>query len=354
MGKKIALSVFLVAIVLAISIVILRWSGRLVVMSADGSRDYDTLLMMADGVPDGAIVLLTPGIYETEKCVRFKKSINLIGFDSNKTLIASKDSGCVVQFGPSGFYRLWGVGVIHVGSRPADVVFVTGGKISFYNCQFRGAETGYKDIRRAGLSIIGKTTGTVRGCNSHHNNQAGFLLREGVKVTLVDNLCSDNLVMGIGFFGSSKGKAKRNTCRYNGESGIVVAGVAKPILVGNTVTDNLLAGILYDIAGSGEARRNICSNNGVFGIVVLNFGKPRLFRNECVSNQIGVAYWSMAGGEAEGNRLVGNKIAVGVFLSSRPELTKNICEENELEDIWIRDEARATLINNECRVRDES
>src|SRR3989344_5545821 len=104
-------------------------------MSADGSGDYETLSMMAGVVSDGAVVILTPGTYEVERCVRFKKSVSLIGFDSGKTLITSKDSGCVVQFGPAGYYRLWGVGVIHVGSRPADVVFVTGGRISFYNCQ---------------------------------------------------------------------------------------------------------------------------------------------------------------------------------------------------------------------------
>lgn len=251
---------------------------ELIRLEPDGSGDYASLEEAVAAAAPGATILLAPGSYHLVDPFDIRQAIHLMGAGMDQTEIVSEAMGYVIRLAGSGPVIVEGITFRHRGPSPSEgVVRVPGGEISFSNSRFSGESEG-----TPGLVLLGRTTGTVQGCEFVQNGGYGIVLEDWVNVTLRDNIYSENGFGGIGYFEQSGGVAMRNECTDN-PVGILISDKAQPTLEGNVCADNIEAGIAFINRSGGQARSNQCWGNGV-GIYVEETADPVLEDNDCHDN----------------------------------------------------------------------
>jgi len=298
-------------------------------LEADGSGDYTTLYEAIGAAAEGATIILGPGAYELAEPLAIGKSLRLIGYATDDTVIFCSAGDFVVRFYSLGSFGAENLTLRHDGDEPADVVQAASGAVDFRRVAFGGAV--WDEVGRlggVGLNLYGNASGKVRECWMHGNELYGILLSEQAHPTLEDNTVSDNDNGGISYWDDSGGTARRNYCADNGYYGIAVNGDARPTLEDNDCRKNVYSGIAYFDRAGGVARGNECVANGRYGILVGGEADPTLEDNLLGDNQsTGLYYYGNAGGSARGNTCSGN-FDYGIYLDddASPALEDNECE----------------------------
>ncbi len=255
-------------------------------VAVDGSGDYLMLEEAVAAAAPRATITLGPGSYRLVMGLEIGTSMALIGAGMDETEIVSGAPGHVINFSGSGSFEAEGITFRHDGEQMADVVVVDDGIGNFLGCRFTGAVYEEGKGNRAGLRFRGSSRGTVENCEASGNDNTGILVEQQAQPELSGNICSDNVVVGIG----------------------------------------------YMDLGSGLASENECTGNRI-GIGVAVEAKPTLERNRCNDNDYGIAYVENGGGKGYGNECSRNKIGITVGASSTAELYDNTCRGNTEEDI---------------------
>jgi parallel beta-helix repeat protein len=316
-------------------------------LEADGSGDYASLEEAVRNAPHQATIRLGTGTYNLSRRLNVRRSLRLVGAGMDETEIVSTAEGYAIRFTGDGPFGASDLTISHVGGSAGDVVVVRGGEISFERCRLSGAIAAYEYEDRAGLWILGETTGRVRDCTIERNDTMGIYVTGTAHPTLEGNRVTDNSVVGIGYCCSSGGTAQGNQVSGS-EVGIGLTGEAAPTLEGNTCSSNASAGILYTNAAAGTARQNECTENEV-GIGVWNESQPMLEANNCNDNSTsGIVYAADAGGTAGANQCLRNQMGIVVGDRARPTLEGNTCNENGLVGISFSDSGGGIASNNIC------
>jgi len=253
-------------------------------LEADGSGDYPSLEEAVQNAPEGATIALGPGTYRLQGPLSIVRPVRLVGVGMAETEIVSDAGGHVVRFEGEGTFAAEGITFRYDGEEAADVVVATGGEVVFVRCRFTGAVGGAAGELRAGLRLQGDAGGLVRECAAVENDNTGILVDDQAWPTLEENVCSDNVGVGVAYVDQAGGVARWNECRGNGLGGILAAGLAQPTLEENVCNDNGNAGIAYFEGASGTARQNECGSNGRYGIYVTWTAAPDLLDNNCYDN----------------------------------------------------------------------
>jgi parallel beta-helix repeat protein len=255
-------------------------------VAVDGSGDYPTLEMAVAAVQPGGTITLGPGEYRLIVGLEINKSMTLVGAGMNDTEIVSGAPGHVVKFLGSGSFTAKGITFRHDGKQAADVVVIRQGRGDFSNCRFTGAVYEEGEGNRAGLRFKGSSRGMVVDSVMSENDNSGILVEQQAQPELRRNICSDNVMVGIGYMDVARGVASENEC------------------TGNAI-----------------------------GIGLAVEARPRLEMNRCNDNEYGIAYLENSGGESYGNECLRNKIGIAVGGSSTVQLGENDCRDNSEEDI---------------------
>ena len=348
-------------------------------LTTDGSGDYPDLEAAIAKAEAGETITLEAGTYRLDETLEINKSITLTGSGMEETLIVSNAAGAVLHFSGEGTYSLEGITVQHDGDTPAHAVLVDNGEIDFFNCRFNGSK-GVSSDPKAGLTIRGNATGTVKDCQVNNNMNAGILLAGNSNIVLEGNTCENNLGVGIVYQENAGGTARSNVCTGNGEAGFYLDSNGEPLLEGNQCSQNgneevlgngimvrgkailkdnicnanKYAGIAFGGSATGVATKNECSGNGLFGIYLEGEAAPTLEENTCNQNGTdnqgsGIAYFNNSGGTAKGNTLKENK-QDGIFVGSEaaPELIENLCNANTSFGINYRGTQGGSASKNMC------
>jgi hypothetical protein len=293
-----------------------------------GGGDYATLADAIRNAPPGTRIVLEAGLYILEEAITVDRPLTLEGAGRDQTIITSSVAEHVLKFKGSGPFSATEITFRHQGEQPADVVVVLGGEIGFRWCTFAGAvfseAAGYGGN---GLVLGGSTVGNIEDCRAAGNQQAGILLLDQARSSIMYSFMEHNGSCGIGYYGQATGYAGNNKITQNTLYGICVNDAAMPVLEVNTCRHNEQGGIAYFGQTGGEARGNDCSLNGHSGISILGQARPLLESNDCFANgQADIAYYENAGGTAGANR----------------------CSTDSPHGLYVGDSAKPTLANNQC------
>jgi parallel beta-helix repeat protein len=250
-------------------------------VAVDGNGDYATLEEAVAAAQPRATITLGPGVYRLVMGLEIDKSMKLIGAGMDETEIVSGAPGHVINFFGSGSFVAEGITFRHDGEQVADVVVIDQGRGDFSRCRFLGAIYQEGQGNRAGLRYRGSSRGTVEDSLILENDNSGILVENGAQPELRRNICSDNVMVGIGYMDLAQGVASENECTRNA-IGIAVAVEARPTLERNRCNDNEY-GIAYLDDGGGESYGNECSRNRV-GILVGGTSNVQLGENDCREN----------------------------------------------------------------------
>jgi parallel beta-helix repeat protein len=255
-------------------------------VAVDGSGDYSTLEEALAAAQPRATITLGPGEYRLIRGLEIDTSLTLIGAGMDGTEIVSGWPGHVVKFTGSGSFAAEGITFRHDGRQAADVVVIDQGSADFSKCRFTGAVYEEGEGNRAGLRFKGSSRGTVEDSVISENDNSGILVEQQAKPELKRNVCSNNVMVGIGYMDLARGVASENEC------------------TGNAI-----------------------------GIAVAVEARPTLENNKCNENDYGIAYLENGGGESYGNECLRNKIGIVVGPSSTAQLGDNDCRDNSEENI---------------------
>ena len=95
-----------------------------------------------------------------------------------ETEIVSSAPGYAIRFTGDGPFGLADLTVSRIGDQPGDVVVVRGGEMEFERCRITGAVAEYEYEERAGLWIMGNTSGMAKDCSVELNDSIGIYVTE--------------------------------------------------------------------------------------------------------------------------------------------------------------------------------
>ena len=314
-----------------------------------------------DALPAESTILLEPGTYLLTEPLDVGKPLRLVGAGMDETEVVYEAEGYTVRFSGDGPFIVEDITFRHEGTAVADVVVVQGGEVAFTRCRFTEAVWVEEEDEngRAGLHLLGDTTGIVQDCEVVENEFGGILIGDRSRPTLEGNVCTNNKRGGIVYSGYAGGVARQNDCSHNEWHGIAVEERAQPTLEENVCTDNEQSGIRYAGSAGGVARLNEFSRNGLSGIIVTDEAQPTLEQNVCNKNgEYGIIYYSWysgafylgnPGGVARQNECSNNKLS-GIIITgpSQPTLEGNVCSGNEQVGIYYYDLSGGVARQNEC------
>lgn len=294
----------------------------------DGSGRYASLQEAVDAVPPGSTIVLEAGTYHLTQPLDVYRALKLLGVGMDQTEVISDAGGYVVHFAGPGPFAAQNVTFRHEGEVAADVLVVQGGEVDLRSCRFAGAWRASGEAARAGLRLLGQTSGLVEDCEFVDNASIGIWLADRAQPTLVRGLFTGNEMVGIAYQGDAGGMARHNECMGSRVAGIQVEGQAQPTLEENSCVGNG-SGIVYLDEAGGTARGNECLVNGSSGISVGNQAGPVLEENLVNSNQYGIVFAGSEGGVARRNQISENTVGLLIGENAHPELVDNTIHDND-------------------------
>ena len=298
----------------------------------------------------GDTLLLVSGVYRLSVPLEIRKSLSLGGQGEVETRIVGSGKGSVLILEGDCRWKISDIGLEHEGDAQADVVVVTDGEIMMQRCSCVGGIGDKEYTTGTGLSMKGRSRGTIAKCEFFRNGASGIRITDEAQITLEDNICKDNRQAGIEYLFRSGGVSRNNQCSSNGNMGIRVAGEADPLLEGNICQENRGVGIMYAGVASGTALDNQCIRNGNSGIRMTEKARPTLEGNICRYNRgAGIAYIAGTFGTARNNQCIGNENAgIQVAGEAKPVLESNICRDNRETGIGYFATSGGIARHNQC------
>ena len=214
----------------------------------------------------------------------------------------------------------------------------------------------YRNIR-AGIGISENSSPTLEQNHCHHNRRAGIGIRTGAgtRPKVINNLCTDNDMAGIGAKQKARPLLIGNTCLRNKLAGIGCKEDANATITANTCKDNALAGIGLDGAHA-TLTKNRCEGNGTAALGLQDGATATATENNFIAKTV------VAIGVRNGSKLTatGNQISrkggmpplVAVLEKSTLALTDNQLEGGGVAALLLQGQATLTgntLLGNALR-----
>ncbi len=218
----------------------------------------------------------------------------------------------------------------------------------------------YLNANISGIFIVNIATGTVKIIDIIcRNNEYGVEISNSDSITIINNICSDNLAAGISITNSKNTIIKDNFCCNNTHSGIFLWNADSAIITNNTCKRNYLSGInMYDSQDS-IINKNDCSNNNdqlTNAVEFINHGirigdstNSTLIDNICSYNEeCGISLLFSPNSTVE-NNVCNNNEEYGIYnhKSNNSQILGNNCDENEV-GIYIEESITGTIFENFC------
>ncbi len=155
----------------------------LITLTPDGHGDYASLAQAVRQAPEGATIVLAPGVYRVAAPLDVYRSLTLRGAGADRTTVIGTTAGHLLGFSGNGSLTAVGIAFRHVSlgpeSDPADIALFRGGRVELSDCRFEGASSGRECgglPRRGGRAAAGRHA--ARGCttaSSRTTLQAGVV-----------------------------------------------------------------------------------------------------------------------------------------------------------------------------------
>jgi parallel beta-helix repeat protein len=142
----------------------------------------------------------------------------------------------------------------------------------------------------------------------------GLLLRNVRNVTVEDNDCHGNDVMGIALFSSSGIVIRNNTANENNDCGIYLYDSSDNVVENNTANENDYYGISLVSSDDNAVRDNTANENYGYSINLIRSNENIIEGNIANGNTVGIYLESSNENIIEGNIANGN--TVGIYLES--------------------------------------
>lgn len=156
----------------------------------------------------------------------------------------------------------------------------------------------------AGISVFGATTKNVSVTkNIVKTSRIGIAVNGGFNHTISDNICADNVLMGVGLDGivTDSGDGTKDSvvsgnvvtgCTGTGHGGIYLGnGASRNTIVGNTASNNARTGIRLTGGSAFKPVRNVISNNIVKGNtsngIEASWAEQSIFSDNMVASNTG-------------------------------------------------------------------
>jgi parallel beta-helix repeat protein len=314
-------------------------------------KDAATLEDAVQKAQAGDIVLLPEGKLELARELVIDKALTLRGAGRDKTHVISTAANFGIQFTGQGPWTVENIQFTHTGNAPADVLLVSSGALAMNECGITGGkkdETSpnrghglnvqqadaisvnncvVKGVDSIGILIVGQERGqyTITSC-SVENCERGIVISSG-KFQITKSTVEKCRNVGILIRGeSTTGQVEGSIIRGNGSYGVEVSGRARAGLHKNQAIANALHGLaVYDEADV-HTEGNVCTGNGHYGIEYHNDAKGLCRDNTCTQNSIGI----------------------GLGMRTTARVQNNVCKQNKMYGIWVRDFATPIIEKNSC------
>ncbi len=284
---------------------------RTIIVSSDGSRDFNTIQEALDNAIDGDTILVEEGTY-TESIVVDKQITIIAGNGNGSTLIDGGGSGAVVS-------------------------------ITVPNVIISGFEIGNSGEDEAGIAIHADDVEV--NDNICSDNTIGILVN-GSGARVVGNDCSNNSGTGIKVQSSSGAVLSRNICLMNKNFGIHVEESDNITLEENNCNVSNY-GVYVRESDRMIIRNNVCDSNYDHGFFISSSDYSTISGNTGTNNVNGIFLSHSSNNLLSGNFNSGNQ--EGILLSNAPDnsLMNNICTDNQ-DGIHIEISERNFLRGNNC------
>ena len=245
---------------------------------------YDHFDSIQDGVDavEGSTVYVYSGTYYEN--VVIDKSINLIGEDSDTTIIDGGESGDVVKV-MSNFVNITNLSIKNSGHGVLDtgVLIENSDYCIIENCHFFDNYLGIYTRYCSNIQIKNCTcfnnvqTGmridhsscyvTIENCTTAHNDNTGIVLLQGSHNNIIKNcVVNDNVIRGIYFAYGLDGPYPRENqiidCEvFNNAHGIEIESSINNMVMNNYIHHNTIYGLECVIEWGGPADNNIIYRN---------------------------------------------------------------------------------------------
>ena len=327
---------FILGIVLMLVIVVEETKGETIIVSMDGSGDYDNIQDAIDNATGGDTIRVWEGTYYENVVV--DKTVSLAGNGSEETTIDGGREGNVVDI-EADWVNMSGFSVTGSGGVFPD--YNSGIKvISNHNRLF---DNNCSNNYLCGIHLKNSNYNTLTNNTASDNGELGIYLWNSNDCTITNNTCSNNSI-GIFLSSSSDCIIMNNKCSANDHYGISVDWDSSDCTIEkNICSSSDWAGI---DASSSTIENNICSNNSGSGISAYS---STISNNICSNNsESGIS----ADSSTISNNICSNNSGSGISADSST-ISNNICSNNSDGGIYLRDTNDCTISNNICSFNGE-
>lgn len=266
-----------------------------VIVSLDGSGDFDSIQAAIDSLPDtGGEVIIKEGTYtltSRPSVITFSQKDNVTLRGAGKsTIITSPIDMILLRVIRSddviieNIYFL-GIGSGNSGNGGISVSSTTERNI-IRNCWF-------ENFGSAAISISAGTDSLVENCKITSNFSSGILASNEATFVAKGNLINSNLV-GIRLISLTAAKILDNYINSNTNEGILIETISNEhIISGNTINSNGDDGISLESTGVPASDKciidnNIINDNGAFGVLInTNSDRNTVDSNQIINNASG-------------------------------------------------------------------
>jgi parallel beta-helix repeat protein len=206
-----------------------------------------------------------------------------------------------------------------------------------------------------GIYLINSPNSTITK-NRCFENYYGIFIEDTSFVTLTDNTCTRNILCGINLEYSSNITAHQNICLDNSGAGIYLISSSDSVITKNICSDNNGDGIYLYRSHNSIFENNTCIKNNANGITLYH-SELNILRNNIInsSNTEGIRVQHSHGTITEYN-FIYDSFSWGLLIFRSRDTTNigNICFKNGLTGLDIVDSRNTTVINNYCIENDHN
>jgi len=284
----------------------------------DGTKErpYGSIMRALYDVRQGGTVYIWEGMYFEHLIIR--KSVNLIGNESNVTIIESGVFGDTIS--------------IQANNVTLDGINISAAKDGFY---YQIART--QSISDNSCLKVESSNNTISNC-TFYNGQTGIWLENANNNVIENTICTNNkygIYLSSSKYNTISGNINSNNRDYHWGTGIYIGNNSnRNTISNNTCFANMENGIEIRSSDECNAEYNTCSNNTI-GIMIFRSNSTRIEYNQCIKNK---------------------ESGIDVQRSNDVIISRNICYSNQLHGIIVSGDSegsgevcRETLLrNNDC------
>jgi parallel beta-helix repeat protein len=284
------------------------------------------------------------------------KPLTIRGAGREKTSIVSAAPMCVLRFMGAGPWTLESLTCEHSGKNSASVVIVDSGQFTAKDCAFVGGfRSAPEKFGGYGLDILDVDSAILSQCRVERNESFGIRIQGKEDGQYILEECTIRECEPGVSWQRGKGRILKCTVEKCRDSGIRVTGAVVVEIQGCLVRGNAQHGIVFFHNTQGKVKNCQAHGNGHHGIAVYENAQVDTEGNTCTGNgQYGIEYFGDTKGLCRKNNCTLNLCGIGLGMNTTAVAEGNVCRQNKLDGIWIRESAQPVVRGNNCSVNGAS